>query len=92
MDHALRGLSTVNAAPVWKGGRHQVCGTGAHADPGKVAMAMSLRRYAARLSAASLSPFGEFLLRFLRTMILARLLSPADLGSGCRTHVDIGWL
>ena len=70
-----------------------------HADPGKAAMAMSLRRYATRLSAASLSPFGEFLLRFVRTMILSRLLSPGDLGAavvltsiltGCETITDIG--
>ena len=60
---------------------------------------MSLRRYATRLSAASLSPFGEFLLRFVRTMILSHLLSPGDLGAavvltsiltGCEVITDIG--
>ncbi|MGO9237227.1 MAG: oligosaccharide flippase family protein, partial [Methylocella sp.] len=71
----------------------------AHADPGKAAIDMSLRRYATRLSAASLSPFGEFLLRFVRTMILSHLLSPGDLGAavvltsiltGCEVITDIG--
>ena len=70
-----------------------------HADPGKAALDMSLRRYATRLSAASLSPFGEFLLRFVRTMILSHLLSPGDLGAavvltsiltGCEVITDIG--
>ena len=42
---------------------------------------MPLRQHLTRLSAASLSPFGEFLLRFVRTIIVSRLLAPADLGA-----------
>src|SRR5208282_1137108 len=83
-----------------EGRTSQVCvGQVVHADPGKAALDMSLRRYATRLSAASLSPFGEFLLRFVRTMILSHLLSPGDLGAavvltsiltGCEVITDIG--
>lgn len=42
---------------------------------------MSLRRYATRVSSASVSSVGEFLLRFARTVVLSRLLSPHDLGA-----------
>jgi len=58
-----------------------------------------LRRYAARLSSASLSSVGEFLLRFVRTVVLSRLLSPHDLGAAvavasilasCEMITDIG--
>jgi O-antigen/teichoic acid export membrane protein len=60
---------------------------------------MHLRRFIARLSAASLSPVGEFLLRFLRTIVLSRLLSPDDLGvavvlmsimTSCEVITDVG--
>ena len=58
-----------------------------------------LRRYATRLSSASLSSVGEFLLRFVRTVVLSRLLSPHDLGAAvalasilasCEMITDIG--
>lgn len=61
--------------------------------------ATSLVRHINRLSIASLSPFSEFALRFLRTMILSRLLSPGDLGAavvlmsiltGCEMITDVG--
>ncbi len=42
---------------------------------------MLLKRYAVRLSAASVSPLCEFSLRFVRTIILSRLLMPNDLGA-----------
>ena len=60
---------------------------------------MLLRRYASRLSSASLSSVGEFLLRFVRTILLSRLLSPHDLGAAvalasilasCEMITDIG--
>ena len=60
---------------------------------------VSLGRYATRLSAASLSPFGEFVLRFMRTMILSHLLAPSEVGTvvmlmsiltGCEVITDIG--
>ena len=62
-------------------------------------MVVSLRRYATRLSSASLSSVGEYILRFLRTMLLSRLLSPHDLGAAvalmailasCEMITDIG--
>ena len=60
---------------------------------------MTLRRIATRLSSASVSSVGEYILRFLRTMLLSRLLSPHDLGaavalmailSSCEMITDIG--
>ena len=58
-----------------------------------------LRRYTFRLFSASLSPFLEFALRFSRTLLLSRLLSPTNLGAavalsailtGCEVITDIG--
>jgi O-antigen/teichoic acid export membrane protein len=40
-----------------------------------------LKRTATRISAASLSPFGGFLLRFLRMVVLSRMLAPHNLGA-----------
>jgi O-antigen/teichoic acid export membrane protein len=63
------------------------------------AEAKPVKRHLTRLSAASLSPFGEFLLRFVRTVIVSRLLSPDDLGAavalmailtGCEVITDVG--
>jgi O-antigen/teichoic acid export membrane protein len=58
-----------------------------------------LRRYAVIVSAASISPFCEFALRFLRTIILSRLLTPVNLGASvalatilttCEMITDVG--
>ncbi len=60
---------------------------------------MALKRYALRLSSASLSSLGEFVLRFARTVALSHLLSPHDLGAAvalasilvsCEMITDIG--
>ena len=40
-----------------------------------------LKRYSAKVVTAAVSPIGEFALRFLRTMVLSRLLAPDDLGA-----------
>jgi len=42
---------------------------------------MFLNRYLARVSGASISPLAEFSLRFLRSVILARVLMPSDFGA-----------
>ncbi len=66
---------------------------------GARAVAAPMKRHITRLSAASLSPFGEFLLRFARTIIISRLLSPSDLGAAvalmailasCEVITDVG--
>jgi O-antigen/teichoic acid export membrane protein len=60
---------------------------------------MRLTRYFSRLSMASISPVFEFALRFVRTIVLARILSPTDLGAavalmsilaGCEMITDVG--
>lgn len=42
---------------------------------------MKLRNSAGRLIAASVSPIGAFFLRFVRTLILSRLLMPSEVGA-----------
>jgi O-antigen/teichoic acid export membrane protein len=58
-----------------------------------------LRRHLKRISAASTSPIFEFAFRFIRTLILARILSPNDVGAAvalaailvsCETITDVG--
>jgi O-antigen/teichoic acid export membrane protein len=60
---------------------------------------MSLKQNVLRLSAASIAPFSDFGLRFLRTVILSHLLTPNDLGaaialatilSSCEMMTDVG--
>lgn len=60
---------------------------------------MLLKRYFARVSGASISPVCEFTLRFVRTVILSRLLMPDDLGAAvalvtiltsCEVITDVG--
>jgi lipopolysaccharide exporter len=58
-----------------------------------------MRRYVARLSGASVSPVAEFAFRFVRTIILSRLLVPDDVGAAvalvailasCEVIADVG--
>jgi O-antigen/teichoic acid export membrane protein len=60
---------------------------------------MFLKRYLARVSGASVSPIFEYSARFARTVILAHLLTPHDLGAavalvtilaGCYLITDVG--
>lgn len=60
---------------------------------------MRYQSSAARILAASLSPTGAFLLRFIRTLIISRLLIPGEVGAGvvllslltaCELVTDVG--